>query len=188
MFEQLNFHLRNGQVLLVEGNNGSGKTSLLRILCGIRLADSGTVRWNGESIENSAVVYHSQMAYIGHLDGVKLDLTVLENLETARSLGQPSELLLSSALAQVNLAGYEDVPGRALSAGQRRRLALTRLLITVNRLWILDEPFTALDKDGIQGFEELIFQHTANGGMVVLTSHHEVALNDIDVQRIRLAL
>ncbi len=187
LFEDLDFRLTSGQVLLLEGHNGSGKTSLLRILCGIRMSDSGSVRWNGEPIEELGAEYYRRMIYVGHLDGIKLDLTVLENLEVARSMGQASDLPLSSALAQVNLAGYEDVPGQSLSAGQRRRVALARLLITVNRLWILDEPFTALDQSGIVLFEQLMTRHAQNGGMIVLTSHHSVSLEQVETHRIRLS-
>lgn len=186
LFENLNFSLKTGQVLLLEGRNGSGKTSLLRILCGIRMPESGTVTWNGDSLYKLGAEYHSLMAYVGHLDGVKLELTVLENLQMARSLGQPSDLPVSAALGQVNLAGYEHVPTQVLSAGQRRRLALARLLVTVNQLWILDEPFAGLDKEGVRIFQNLMIQHTANGGMMVLTSHQEVFLSDVEVQRIRL--
>ena len=187
LFEDLDFRLTSGQVLVLEGHNGSGKTSLLRILCGIRMPDSGSVGWNGEAIEDLGADYHRWMIYVGHLDGIKLDLTVLENLEVARSLGQPSDLPLSVALAQVNLAGYEDLPGQSLSAGQRRRLALARLLVTVNRLWILDEPFTALDQSGIALFERLMIRHVQNGGMIVLTSHHSVSLEQVETHRIRLS-
>jgi len=187
LFEDLDFHLTNGQVLLLEGHNGSGKTSLLRILCGIRMSDAGSVRWNGEPIDILGADYYRWMIYVGHLDGIKLDLTVLENLEVSRSLGQASDLSLSAALAKVNLAGYEDLLGQSLSAGQRRRVALARLLVTVNRLWILDEPFTALDQSGITLFEQLMTQHTQNGGMIVLTSHHTVSLEHVEIHRIRLS-
>ena len=188
LFENLDFRLTGGQVLLLEGHNGSGKTSLLRILCGIRMSDSGSVRWNGEAIEELGADYYRWMIYVGHLDGIKLDLTVLENLEVARSLGQASDLPLSAALVQVDLAGYEDLAGQSLSAGQRRRLALARLLVTVNRLWILDEPFTALDQRGIALFERLMIRHAQNGGMIVLTSHHSVSLEHVEIHRIRLSV
>ncbi|MDP2904133.1 MAG: cytochrome c biogenesis heme-transporting ATPase CcmA [Methylovulum sp.] len=185
LFSDLTFALDVGQVLLLEGKNGSGKTSLLRILCGFREPDAGRVCWCGASINDSQ--YHADMAYIGHLDGIKKELTVLENLNVALALGQTGLYPLANALARVQLAGYEDVLVQALSAGQKRRLSLARLLVTKNRLWILDEPFTSLDKQGIKLTETLMTEHTASGGLVVLTSHHDLNLSGVDVQRIHLS-
>ena len=150
------------------------------------MPESGNVTWNGKPIENLGVEYHAQMAYVGHLDGIKLDLTVSENLSVFRSLGCPSEMPISLALDTVKLSEFEDIPGRALSAGQRRRLALARLLVTENRLWILDEPFTAIDQEGISLFESLIARHIDQGGLVIMSSHHHVTLDDVDVLNIRL--
>ncbi len=185
LFQQLNFTLTSGQVLLLEGKNGSGKTSLLRILCGFRQADAGQVNWCGEAINDSQ--YYADMAYVGHLDGIKKELTVLENLKVARALGTIGRYSLAQALSKVQLAGYDDTLVQALSAGQKRRLSLARLLITQHQLWILDEPFTSLDKQGIILIETLMIEHCANGGMIVLTSHHDIALHGVDVLRIVLA-
>ena len=184
LFSGLSFAVRPGQVLLLEGQNGSGKTSLLRIICGFREPDTGAVRWGGDEIPNHQ--YYSDMAYVGHLDGIKKELTVLENLRLAQALSQAGKLTIQQALDKVRLTGYEDTLIQALSAGQKRRLSLARLLITDNILWILDEPFTSLDKQGIVLVEALMTEHCANGGMMVLTSHHDVNLEGIDVQRIRL--
>jgi heme exporter protein A len=185
LFEQLNFKLPAGQTLLLEGKNGSGKTSLLRILCGFREPDDGQVLWCGEVIEDSQ--YHADMAYVGHLDGVKKELTVLENLKVSLALGQPGTYSIQQALVKVHLSGYDDTLVQALSAGQKRRLSLARLLITHNVLWILDEPFTSLDKQGIALIETLMTEHCANGGCIVLTSHHDIDLPDVSVQRIHLS-
>jgi heme exporter protein A len=184
LFSNLDFRLEAG---ILEGRNGSGKTSLLRILCGIRLPDAGTVTWGDTAIDKLGPDYHMHMAYIGHRDGIKLDLTPLENLAMARALGMPNEITLEAALAKVDLAGYEDVLTRNLSAGQQRRLALARLLVTDTSLWILDEPFTSLDVHGISVIEELLEAHTTAGGMLAVTSHHAVNLQNTTVQRINLS-
>jgi heme exporter protein A len=185
LFKELNFTLHSGQVLFLEGENGSGKTTLLRILCGFREADAGQVLWRGEVIDDSR--YYADMAYVGHLDGIKKELTVLENLNISLALGRPGRFSIAEALERVQLAGYDDVPAQSLSAGQKRRLSLARLLITDNRLWILDEPFTSLDKAGIALIESLMREHCAEGGMIVLTSHHDIDLHDALVQRIYLS-
>ncbi len=185
LFEQLAFEVLSGQILLLEGKNGSGKTSLLRIVCGFRQPDSGEIRWCGDAVNDSQ--FYAQMAYVGHLDGVKRELSVLENLKIAQSLNATGQYSINEALCKVNLAGYDDVLVQALSAGQKRRLSLARLLITANVLWILDEPFTSLDKQGIALIETLMTEHCANGGMIVLTSHHDIDLHDVDVLRINLS-
>jgi len=185
LFSELDFRLQAGQILLLEGKNGSGKTSLLRILCGFREPDAGEVRWGDEAINDSS--YYADMAYIGHLDGIKKELTVLENLKVSLALGVAGQYSIVQALKKVHLNGYDEVLVQALSAGQKRRLSLARLLITHNVLWILDEPFTSLDKQGIALIESLMVEHCANGGMIVLTSHHDIDLHEVDVIRINLS-
>lgn len=185
LFDSLGFTVNPGQALLLEGQNGSGKTSLLRILCGFREPDSGEISWCNEATPNPQ--YFNDMAYVGHLDGHKKELTVLENLKLALALGQPGKLSIQQALAKVLLSGYDDALIQTLSAGQKRRLSLARLLITHNVLWILDEPFTSLDKQGIALMETIMTEHCAAGGMMVLTSHHDIYLHGIDVQRKRLS-
>ena len=162
--------------MLVEGPNGSGKTSLLRILTGLRLADHGEVLWRGESIERLAGDYYEQINYVGHHDGVKLELTCTENLRLARAMGIPSGQNIDDVLERVDLYAEGETDVANLSAGQRRRLALARLLATEALLWILDEPFTSLDRDSMAMFGEIFEQHLKIGGAVVMTSHHEISL------------
>ncbi len=185
LFSRLNFTLMPRQILLLEGKNGSGKTSLLRILCGFREADEGEIKWCGMPVQDS--LYFTEMAYIGHLDGIKKELTVLENLKMTLALSRPGKFSLVQALHKVHLQGYDDTLVQALSAGQKRRLSLARLLITHNRLWILDEPFTSLDREGVKLIEALMMEHIADEGMIVLTSHHDVALDAADIQTINLS-
>ncbi len=173
LFDHLNFTLNKGQILQIEGPNGSGKTSLLRMLCGLALPNEGIIYWKNKDIQEIKSDYWAILAYIGHTSGLKADLTPLENLAIARALTLfPTTLTLEAALAQMGLCGFEDIPTRTLSAGQQRRVALARLLTNQTQLWILDEPFTALDKTAIRRTEELIITHAQQGGMVILTSHH----------------
>lgn len=187
LFSQLNFTVDPHQALILEGDNGCGKTSLLRILCGIRLPDQGQVIWADEPIQQSISDYYEQMVYVGHLDGIKRDLSVAENLRMGTALGRCSELTIEDALQQVRLPGYEDVRAQVLSAGQRRRVALASLLLKQCALWILDEPFTALDRASRKIFETIMVNHLQHGGMIVLTSHHPVNLSDSAVQTINLS-
>jgi len=186
LFEQLDLSLAAGEMLVVEGPNGCGKTSLLRILTGLRLADSGAVLWRGEAIDRLAGDYYEQVAYVGHHDGVKHELSCLENLRLARAMGIPSAVDLDDVLERVNLYAYGDNEVGSLSAGQKRRLALARLLATESLLWILDEPFTSLDKASMALFAALFEQHLQQGGLIVVTSHHEIDLPRQAVKRLNL--
>ena len=186
LFEHLQFCLQPGQMLVVEGPNGCGKTSLLRILTGLRLADEGSVLWRGDPIDRLAGDYYEQVAYVGHHDGVKQELTCLENLRLARAMGVPSTSTLDDILEQANLYAYGETEAGSLSAGQKRRLALARLLATDSMLWILDEPFTTLDKDSMAMFSTLFEQHLQRQGLIVMTSHHEISLPAQSVQHVQL--
>jgi heme exporter protein A len=189
LFEDLSFTIDSGQALVLEGRNGSGKTSLLRILCGIRLPESGALFWQGKDIFRLGPEFHEHIAYLGHKDGSKLDLTPLENLRIARGLGKAqADIDLEEALDQVGLYGFEDIPTRNLSAGQQRRLAIARLLVTDAKLWILDEPFTSLDRKGIEHMERLFEGHLKHGGMAAMTTHHRIGFRDeIELVRINLS-
>ena len=166
LFNGLSFSLDSGEVLQIEGPNGSGKTSLLRILSGLRRADEGSVKWQGVEIQHSRDDYYSSMVYIGHLPCIKNDLTTLENIRVLLDTRSQSvsSAEVEQALASVGLAGFEDVPGKALSSGQRRRVLLAFLLLADARLWILDEPLTALDVKGVDLMESMILEHRENGG------------------------
>jgi len=173
LFVHLDIHLEAGQMLVVEGPNGCGKTSLLRILTGLRLADGGEVLWRQQPIDRLAGDYFEQVNYVGHHDGVKNELSCLENLRLARAMGVPSSLDLDEVLEQVNLYAYGETEAGSLSAGQKRRLALARLLATDAMLWILDEPFTSLDKASMALFSGLFEQQLERRGVIVMTSHHD---------------
>ncbi len=188
LFSELSFTVAAGEVASIEGRNGSGKTSLLRILCGIRLPDAGAVYWENTEIGRLGPGYHVHVGYIGHADGVKLDLTPRENLVFAASLGSWRESAgIEDVLERVGLYALEDVPTRVLSAGQKRRLALARLLATSADLWVLDEPLSSLDRAGIALFETLLHEHLAHGGLAVMTTHHRLPLEDATVRRLDLS-
>lgn len=184
LFSDLNFTLQSGQVLLIEGRNGAGKTSLLRILTGFRRPEVGDLFWNDELIDDTQAFYQDT-AYIGHNNGLKDTLTAEENLRYAQSLAT-STLMIDDALEQVGLNGYQETLVRFMSAGQKRRLALARLLCTHKPLWILDEPFTSLDRVSIKLFEKFIETHANQGGLVIMTSHHDTSIPHTLLQKIHL--
>jgi len=187
LIKQLNLSLQSGQMLLVEGKNGSGKTSLLRILTGLSLPESGQVFWLGKPIEEIGADYYEQLNYIGHHDGIKRDLTCLENLRLNQAMGKPVDINLDDALEKVNLYHFGDNPVATLSAGQKRRLALARLIVTKAQLWIMDEPFTSLDKASMALFEDMFETHLQNQGLIVMTSHHDIEMNNSNIQRLNLS-
>lgn len=188
LFSGLSFRLQAGEVLQVEGRNGSGKTTLLHMLCGLRLPDHGMIYWGDNPVAELGRQFFEKIAYVGHTDGIKRDLTATENLRMASALGKGRMAIdVGQALAHVGLYGFEDVPVRSLSAGQRRRVALARLLMTQAPLWVLDEPYTSLDRHGIEMIERLVHDHVRGGGMVALTTHHAVDVRDANVQHLCLA-
>ena len=188
LFSGLNFELREGQLMQIEGANGSGKTSLLRILACLSLASEGEVRWDGIDILKQRAAYFSLLAYLGHTLGVKSDLSPVENLKMSLALASLPyrEDAVFQALGQTGLAGKEDMPARFLSAGQKQRVALARLLICPTKLWIMDEPFTALDVSGIGLVRGLLESHLERGGMAVMTSHQAVEIRG-DVVKVNLS-
>jgi heme exporter protein A len=181
LFKNLGFELGRGEALLVRGGNGHGKTSLLRILCGLSVPVAGDVRWRGESISKEHEQYCREMAYIGHANGIKDDLTPVENLRLSAALGG-RELDLAAAktaLKQVGLSRCMDFPARVLSFGQRRRVALAGLMTAGAMLWILDEPLTGLDVNGVAMVEQMIRDHVVAGGMAIMTTHQPLALDGL---------
>lgn len=188
LFEKLDLVLTPGEMLLIEGRNGSGKTTLLRTLCGLLAPSDGDVYWGGEPIRKLAEEYTRGLLYIGHKAGIKEDLTGVENLRIASVLDgvDLDEQAAWDALERMGLAGHEDLPTRVLSQGQKRRVALARLLVSETKLWILDEPFTALDKAAVGFLQSVIQQHVADDGMVILTTHQEVSLTRGEVKRLHL--
>lgn len=189
LFSELAFTLAAGQLLLVEGHNGSGKTTLLKTLAGLREPDAGQVLWKQQPIAAWGAGYRQQFVWLGHSNGIKDDLTALENLQMMQVLAPPRSppFPLKSVLERMGLAGNGHRFPRHFSAGMKRRLALSRLLLSSARLWILDEPQAALDRAGIRLFESLLEEHLQQGGSAIMTSHHEVGLGGPHVQRLLLA-
>jgi heme exporter protein A len=188
LFSDLNLALEPGTLLHVRGRNGSGKTTLLRTLCGLFTPETGEIRWRGESIRSLAEDYRRELLYFGHLNGIKSDLTGIENLSIAARLdGDPVGIDdVWQALERIGLRGFEDLPTRMLSQGQKKRVALARLILSRARLWVLDEPFTALDVEAVALLQGLIAEHVAGGGLAVLTTHQEVPLTSGQVARLDL--
>ena len=188
LFADLSFSLEYGELLYLHGHNGSGKTTLMRAICGLFHPSAGEIRWSGESIRELSEEYTREVIYIGHKNGIKDDLTALENLQILSTLDgvHLSEEQAWDSLERIGLRGYEDLPTQVLSQGQKRRVALARLLAHKAKLWILDEPFTALDKDAVALLQEVIRAHVDGGGMALLTTHQEVQLTDGQVKRLEL--
>ena len=178
LFSDLSFSLQSGELLRLRGSNGSGKTSLQRILCGLLEPAAGEVLWKGKGISTQRDEFNAELLYLGHHNGIKSELTGFENLRYSNILrGDTStDDQIYDALAQIGLAGREDLPTQVLSQGQKRRVALARLLLSNAALWILDEPFTALDVKAVGQLGKLIEGHLQKGRMVVYTTHQEVEL------------
>lgn len=187
LFNGLTLAVNAGEVLQVHGANGSGKTSLLRILCGLSRPQDGDIAWRGVSIHKDRSVFLRELLYLGHLTGIKLELSPLENLAFAAGInGRKQEVSPEAALEQVALFGFEHEPARTLSAGQRRRIGLARLLISPARIWVLDEPFTALDVAGIRILEVMLHRHLETGGAALLASHSPVNLHERHIKALHL--
>ena len=187
LFEDLALHVSAGEVVQVLGANGSGKTTLLRVLCGLQPPSAGRIRWRGREVAPGAPDLRAEIQYIGHAAGVKLDLTPRENLEVAIALGAGSTTTTTdSALARLEIAQFGRFPVRTLSAGQRQRVALARLLACAGLLWVLDEPFTALDAGGVTTVDAMLHEHVQAGGAAIITSHHPVALGRVTPRPVRI--
>ncbi len=177
LFKNLSFSILPGTLTRVEGANGSGKTTLLRILAGLNDAWTGQLLWCGKPRAYDRESFHRNTLYLGHRPGIKPLLTPMENLRALMAGRRPvTDDVLQQALEGTGLAGYGDVPCRNLSAGQQRRVALARLLIADEPLWLLDEVFTAIDAEGVSAIETLLQQRAAEGGAVLVTTHHDLQL------------
>lgn len=189
LFSRLDFALSAGELMLVQGTNGSGKTSLLRMVCGLMLPAYGEIRWRGVSTTEDREAFHAEMAYFGHAPAIKEDLTALENLEfSSRLAGDPvGREAASAALARLGVGHCRDLPAKVLSQGQRRRVALARIPLSRAKLWILDEPLTALDVAAAQLVQNLLFEHLSEGGMAMLTTHQPLTVAGIEPRILRLS-
>lgn len=176
LFENLDIQLHAGDMLQISGPNGCGKTSLLRLLCGLMQPTAGQVLLDAQPMGRQLAAPGSKLLWIGHAPALKDVLTPLENLSWLSALHQPAGAdAIAAAIDAVGLAGFEDVPCHTLSAGQQRRVALARLYLPGPRLWLLDEPFTALDRQGIEQLENHLAGHCEQGGMIVMTTHHSLS-------------
>ena len=178
LFSGLDLAVGAGEWLHVRGENGSGKTSLLRMLAGLAQPAEGEIRWCGRPVSEVGQEYRSDMLFLGHHTAVKEELTALENLDLSAALDgyelPPSDS--AAALRRFGLKGREDLPVRFLSAGQKRRVLLARLVTRMAKLWVLDEPFTALDTKAVDMLSALVGEHLAAGGMAILTSHQPMPI------------
>jgi len=190
LFSDLSFAVASGTLLHVRGHNGSGKTTLLRTLCGLFLPDSGEILWDGEKIQTLQEDYRQHLLYLGHHNALKDELTGIENLMINTHIGGDTCTAEQcwQALEEMGLHGHEDLPVRMLSQGQKRRVALARLLLSKAILWVLDEPFTALDVAAVEHLQSIISNHVANDGIVLLTTHQEVALTEGDSESLVLGV
>ena len=188
MFRDIDCEVSAGQWLYVTGANGVGKTSLLRMVCGLASVEAGEILWNGTPIQQQADLYRQDLCYLGHLNALQESMTVDENLRFTSALAglAPEREQRLQVLAHFGLRGRSQQLVRHLSQGQKRRVALSRLVLSPARLWVLDEPYVAMDESGIHLLADLIGDHVEAGGLVVLTSHQKVPIRDLPAKLLEL--
>ena len=188
LFKGVHCTVQPGRWLHIVGANGIGKTSLLRMLCGLSPIEAGDILWNGQSIRKQRGPFQQDLCYLGHLNGLQESMTVRENLAFTTALRGHActAKAVSATLERFGVAGRAGHLVRHLSQGQKRRVALARLSLAPARLWVLDEPFVAMDDTGIQMLSGLIAQHLADGGICVLTSHQSVTIGTEPAQTLEL--
>jgi heme exporter protein A len=189
IFSKVSLALGSGEMLQIQGANGAGKTTLMRILAGLLPASRGQITWNGELLADCSEVFYTNVLYISHNPGIKLGLTVKENLQLMLALAvtKKKEEQLNDAMKSLNLLAFKDVYAEQLSAGQQRRVALAKLFLLSKKLWLLDEPFAALDQAGITMMHELMSNHLQQKGMIVVTSHQSLMMQQgVAIHHLRL--
>lgn len=189
LFSNINFTLDPGSLIQVTGANGSGKTSLLRIVCGLLAAAEGEIRWQGTNIRALGEEFSKSISYLAHRNGIKEELNAVENLRISNGLAgvSVSREEAAAALDRMGLSGRDKLPARLLSEGQQRRVALARLLTSPAKLWVLDEVLTSLDQAAVTLTKSLIGEHLQNGGMAIIATHQELNLSAGSLQRLELA-
>lgn len=185
LFRGLEFALKGGELLLLQGNNGSGKTSLMRAIVGLQSLETGEIFWNDEPISMQRQDYHGSLVWLAHRCGLKSDLTLVENLLFEQSLRPQSDVDHEHVYERLGIARLKRLPIRSLSAGQQRRVALARLLLADVPLWMMDEPFTNLDRDGRALVVQLVEEHVAGGGLCIMAAHQTVEI-EATVQKLSL--
>ena len=188
LFSGLDLSVSPGTFVQLTGSNGSGKTSLLRILCGLLAPAEGQVKWEGANIRSLGEEYVTAVTYLGHRHGVKDEFTAIENLRISNALNgvEISKERARAVLKEMGLAGRESLPARLLSEGQRRRVGLARLLVCNTKLWLLDEVMTSLDKGAVALVRSLIQNHLTGGGIAIVATHQDLELSTDRIQRLEL--
>ncbi|MDW6001447.1 cytochrome c biogenesis heme-transporting ATPase CcmA [Vibrio mangrovi] len=188
LFEALSFTVRPGNLIQIAGRNGAGKTTLLRMIAGLGDVEQGQILWDGISVCRNREHFYQHLLYLGHQTGIKRELSAYENLVFYQLLHQREvqQEAMYYALGRVGLAGKEDLPVSQLSAGQQRRVALARLWLSDHLLWVLDEPLTAIDKQGVHILENLFLEHIQRGGMIILTTHQTLLEEHPALKKIHL--